>query len=94
MKYGINKICCKKGSDRMEKFKYEIPTLKRKEDAINYIKEHIEVASDINGSGGLDRYINDYEGWLEKLELDYLNQHLILLFLFHIPCKFLMLNTN
>lgn len=41
----------------MEKFKYEIPTLKRKEDAINYIKEHIEVASDINGSGGLDRYI-------------------------------------
>lgn len=37
----------------------------------NYIKEHIEAASDINGSGGLDRYINDYEGWLEKLELDY-----------------------
>lgn len=55
----------------MEKFKYEIPTLKRKEDAINYIKEHIEAASDINGSGGLDRYINDYEGWLEKLEQDY-----------------------
>lgn len=71
MKYGINKICYKKGSDRMEKFKYEIPTLKRKKDAINYIKEHIEVGSDINGSGGLDRYINDYEGWIEKLEQDY-----------------------
>lgn len=55
----------------MEKFKYEIPTLKRKKDAINYIKEHIEVGSDINGSGGLDRYINDYEGWLKKLEQDY-----------------------
>lgn len=54
-----------------EKFKYEIPTIKRKEDAINYIKEHLEVESNINGSGGLDRYINDYEGWLEKLEQDY-----------------------
>lgn len=55
----------------MEKFKYEIPTLKRKEDAIDYIKEHIEAKSNINGVGGLDRYIKDYEGWLKKLEQDY-----------------------
>lgn len=55
----------------MEKFKYEIPTIKRREDAIDYIKEHIEIESDINGVGGLDRYINDYEGWLEKLNEDY-----------------------
>lgn len=55
----------------MEKFKYEIPTLNRKEDAIDYIKEHIEAKSNINGVGGLDRYIKDYKGWLKKLEQDY-----------------------
>ena len=26
--------------------------------------------SEINGVGSLDRYMNDYEGWLEKLEVD------------------------
>ena len=55
----------------MEKLYYEIPSLKRKEQAIEYIKEHLEAHSDINGSGGLNRYIDDYEGWLEKLERDY-----------------------
>ena len=51
--------------------RYEVPSLKRKEQAIEYIKEFQEYGSDINGVGGLDRYLNDYEGWLEKLEEDY-----------------------
>ena len=55
----------------MEKLYYEVPSINRKEEAIDYIKEHLEYGSDINGSGGLDRYIDDYEGWLEKLEKDY-----------------------
>jgi len=55
----------------MEKFYHEIPSIERKKEAIEYIKEHLEYNSDINGSGGLDRYIDDYEGWLEKLEKDY-----------------------
>ena len=55
----------------MEKFYYEIPSIERKEDAIEYIKEHYEYNSKINGSGGLNRYIDNYEGWLEKLEEDY-----------------------
>lgn len=57
----------------MEKFYYEIPSMERKEEALEYIREHHEYNSDINGSGSLNRYAdnNDYEGWLKKLEEDY-----------------------
>ena len=55
----------------MEKLYLEIPTINRKEEAIAYIKEHLDVNSDINGVGGLKRYLDNYEGWLEKLEEDY-----------------------
>ena len=54
-----------------ERFYFEIPSLKRKEDAIAYINEFHEYGSDINGVGGLHRYLDDYEGWLKKLEADY-----------------------
>ena len=47
---------------------YEVPSLERKEEALEYIREHHEHNSRINGSGGLDRYLDDYEGWLEHLE--------------------------
>lgn len=50
------------------KFKYVIPTLEYKDKAIEYIKEFIEYKSNINGSGGLDRYLDNYEGWLEYRE--------------------------
>ena len=55
----------------MERFYYEVPGIGRKDDAIAYIREFIDFGSEINGSGGLDRYLDDYEGWLEKLNLDY-----------------------
>ncbi len=55
----------------MEKFYFEIPGISRKEDAIDYIREFLEYGSEINGAGGLHRYLDDYEGWLEKLNLDY-----------------------
>lgn len=55
----------------MEKLYFEIPSIARKEDAIDYIREFHEYQSDINGTGGLDRFIDNYEGWLEKLEQDY-----------------------
>ena len=54
----------------MERLYFETPCPGRKEDAIDYIREFHEYQSDINGSGGLDRFTDDYEGWLEKLELD------------------------
>lgn len=55
----------------MQKFKFEIPSLERKEDAINYIKEFYEYKSEVNGVGGLDRYLDNYEDWLLKLENSY-----------------------
>lgn len=55
----------------MEKFKYEIPSLARKEAAIDYINEHLKAKSPINGVGGLHKYLNNYEDWLLKLEKDY-----------------------
>lgn len=54
----------------MERFYFETPSISRKTDAIEYIDEFREYGSDINGSGGLDRFTDDYEGWLLKLEAD------------------------
>lgn len=55
----------------MEKFYFETPDISRKEDALSYINEFYEYNSEINGVGGLHRYLDDYEGWLKKLEEDY-----------------------
>ena len=55
----------------MEKLYFEIPTINRKEQAIDYINEFYDNNSNINGTGGLQRYLDNYEGWLEKLENDY-----------------------
>lgn len=55
----------------MEKLYLEVPTINRKEEAIEYIQEHLDANSDINGVGGLKKYLDNYEGWLEKLEEDY-----------------------
>ncbi len=55
----------------MEQFYFEIPSRNRKEDAIDYINEFYKYNSNINGTGGLQRYLDNYEGWLNKLEEDY-----------------------
>lgn len=52
------------------KFRYERPNISRKNEAINFINEFYEYGSKINGVGGLTRYLDDYEGWLKKLEED------------------------
>lgn len=52
----------------MDKFYFEVPDIGRKEAAIDYINEFHEYGSDINGSGGLHKFLDDYEGWLAKLE--------------------------
>ena len=56
------------------KFKYEVPSITRKQDAIDFIKEFYEYNSNINGVGELDRYIDNYEEWLSKLEEDYVRE--------------------
>ena len=55
----------------MEKFYLEEPCIKRKNEAITFINEFYEYKSDINGTGGLQRFLENYEGWLKKLENDY-----------------------
>lgn len=54
----------------MDKLKLEEPTKQRKRDAIEYIKEFHKYNSQPNGSGGLHRYLNNYNGWLKKLKID------------------------
>ena len=55
----------------METFYLEEPNINRKEDAISYIHEFYEYHSEINGTGGLHKYLDNYDGWLKKLEADY-----------------------
>lgn len=63
-------IYYRKEEQKMEKFKLVQPSLEYKKQAIEYIQEQNEYNSPINGVGGLNRYLEDYEGWLEKLEED------------------------
>lgn len=58
----------------MEKFYFEVPSIERKEDAIAFIDEFHKYKSNINGVGGLHRYLEDYDGWLKKLEEDYVRE--------------------
>lgn len=55
----------------MEKFYLEKPDIKRKREAIAFINEFYEYKSAINGTGGLQRFLDNYEEWLKKLEDDY-----------------------
>jgi len=54
----------------VEKFYFEEPTIQRKREAMEFMREFYEYHSEINGTGGLQRYLDNYEGWLEKLEKD------------------------
>lgn len=53
----------------MEKFYLEEPSISRKEEALDYLNEHVEYKSDINGSGGMDDCLEglSYEDWLVKV---------------------------
>ena len=55
----------------MEKFYFEVPTINRKNDALEFIQEFFDYSSNVYGAGSLKRYVDNYEGWLEKLEQDY-----------------------
>lgn len=51
------------------KFYLEEASIERKEEAINFIKEHILYNSVPAGTSGLDDNLDNYEGWLKYLEL-------------------------
>ena len=46
----------------METFYFDVPSIERKNNAIEYINEYYEYKSDINGSGDLHKYFDNYEG--------------------------------
>lgn len=53
----------------MEKFYLEIPSIERKEEALEYLQEHVELASNLNGTGGLNECLKGltYEEWLDDV---------------------------
>ncbi len=52
----------------MEKFYLEVPGPERKEEAFEYLGEFEKYGSGLNGAGGLNRFKEDYEGWLQMTE--------------------------
>lgn len=54
----------------MEKFYLESPTIERKEQALEYLKEHVKHNSEMNGTGSMEKCLSEwtYEQWLEQLE--------------------------
>ena len=53
-----------------DRLKHVRPSIKYKEQAIEYILEFYKYNSEINGVGGLHRFLDNYEAWLEKLDED------------------------
>ena len=51
----------------MEKFYFERPSIKRKNEIIDYLEEFVKYRSDINGSGSLDKI---YDGYTFEQALD------------------------
>ena len=55
---------------QVERFKLEFPSKAREADAMDLLREFIEVNTVIHGSGGFDLYMDDYDGWLARIEED------------------------
>lgn len=54
----------------MEKLFLEVPTIKRKEEALVYLDEFVKYNSELNGTGSMDNCLDGmtYEEWLLELE--------------------------
>ena len=52
----------------MENLKLIRPTKEYESQAKEYIEEFIKYNSNINGTGGLDSYVDNYDKWLERLD--------------------------
>ncbi len=64
----------------MDKLFLEIPTITRKQEALDYLEENAKYNSEFNGTGGMDDCLDEitYEEWLLELErrkdIEYLNR--------------------
>lgn len=54
----------------IEILKHVRPSIAYKQQAIEYIKEFYKYNSAIHGVGGLDRYLDNYDDWLQKVDED------------------------
>ncbi len=52
----------------MERLMHVAPDMSYRDQAIEYIEEHNRYNSNINGCGGLNHYVSNYEEWLNRLE--------------------------
>ena len=54
----------------MEKMFLEIPTINRKQEALDYLEENVKYNSDINGTGSMHMCLFgiSYEDWLLELK--------------------------
>lgn len=53
----------------MDRLGYVRPGPAHREQAWEYIEEFLACGSNINGAGGLQKYLEDYPGWLDRLEV-------------------------
>ena len=53
----------------MDRLGYVRPGPVHREQAREYIEEFLACGSNINGAGGLQKYLEDYPGWLDRLEV-------------------------
>lgn len=54
----------------MDRLKYIKPTKDLEAKAIDFIKEFYEYNSAIEGVNGLHRYLDNYDEWLKKIEME------------------------
>ena len=54
----------------MDRLKYIKPTKELEAEAIDFIKEFYEYNSSIEGVNGLHRYLDNYDEWLKKIEME------------------------
>lgn len=54
----------------MEKIFLEVPTIKRKQEALEYLEENVKYNSNFNGTGSMERCLDrmTYEEWLLELK--------------------------
>ena len=51
----------------MDRLKLEFPTLAREKDTIDFVEEFRAYDSELHGTGGVERYVDDYATWLENV---------------------------
>lgn len=54
----------------MDRLKLEFPTAAREKEAFDFLQEFYDYNSELNGTGGLQRFEGNYSGWLKKLDDD------------------------